>query len=88
METEPQIPTVQRQRSLTYLIIIGLFGLALGFTVSVLDPFTYNEKVRLLAPPDYKNTSLGLLTVMALVVALIVQPLVGQWSDRTDSRWG
>jgi MFS family permease len=86
--TEPQTPTYRQQRSLRYLIIIGLFGLGLGFTISLLDPFTYNEKVRVLAPPGYKNTTLGLITVMALVVALIVQPWVGQWSDRTHSRWG
>jgi MFS family permease len=53
-----------------------------------LDPFTYNEKVRVLAPAGYKNTTLGLITVIALVVALLVQPWVGQWSDRTGGRWG
>ena len=31
---------------------------------------------------------LGAITIIALVVALLVQPLVGQWSDRTRSRWG
>ena len=56
--------------------------------VSSLDPFLYNEKVRLLAPPALKNTALGFITIMALLMALTVQPLVGQWSDRTRSRWG
>ena len=68
--------------------MIGLFGLGLGFIISILDPFLFSEKVRLLAPPGLKNTVLGLLTILMLVVALVVQPLVGWLSDRTRSRWG
>jgi MFS family permease len=75
-------------RSIPFLIFIGLFGLGLGFLISILDPFTYNEKVRLLAPPALKNSALSLITIMALIVALLVQPVIGQWSDRTRSRWG
>ncbi len=69
-------------------MVIGLFGVAIAFTVSTLDPFIYNEKVRLLAPAGFKNTTLGFITIMALIVALAAQPIVGQWSDRTESHWG
>jgi MFS family permease len=31
---------------------------------------------------------LGFITIMALLVALLIQPLIGQWSDQTNSRWG
>ncbi len=62
--------------------------MGLGFGISILDPFIFNEKVRLLAPAGLRNTALGGITIMALLVALLVQPLVGQWSDRTRSRWG
>ncbi len=65
-----------------------MFGVALGFNASTLDPFIYTEKVRLLAPSALKNTTLGLITILALLLALAVQPLVGQWSDHTRSRWG
>jgi MFS family permease len=54
----------------------------------MLDPFIYNEKVRLLAPAGLRNTTLSFITIMALLVALVAQPLIGQWSDRTRSRWG
>jgi MFS family permease len=54
----------------------------------MLDPFIYNEKVRVLAPAGFKNSALGILTIMALLVALLAQPLIGQWSDRTRNRWG
>lgn len=67
---------------------MGLFGLGLGFTINILDPFIYTEKIRLLAPPALKNTVLGFITIMSLLVALLVQPLIGRWSDRTCSRWG
>ena len=35
-----------------------------------------------------KNTMLGLLTFTGLVLAMIVQPIAGAWSDRTTSRFG
>jgi len=68
--------------------VVGLFGLGLGFTIGILDPFLYTEKVRTLAPPAFKNTVLGLLTILTLLVALVWQPVVGRLSDRTHSPWG
>jgi MFS family permease len=65
-----------------------MFGLAIGFGISMLDPFIYTEKIRLLAPPGFKNTALGLVTIITLLVALLAQPLMGRRSDQTRSRWG
>jgi MFS family permease len=76
------------KRSISFLIGIGLFGLGLASILSILDPFIYTEKVRLLAPPTLKNTTLSFITITTLLVALVVQPLVGRWSDRARSRWG
>lgn len=76
------------KRSLPFIVIIALFGLGLGFIVSSLDPIIYTEKVRQIAPPGLKNTALSFITIMALLVALVAQPLIGHWSDRTESRWG
>ncbi len=81
------VPTSQT-RSLPFLIGLGLFGLGLTATLNILDPFIYTEKVRLLAPPALKNSTLSLITITTLVVAFFVQPLVGQWSDRSRTRWG
>jgi len=39
-------------------------------------------------PEALKNTTLGLLTFLGLVVAMIIQPLSGAVSDRMSSRWG
>lgn len=46
--------------------------------------------LRLLAyvPETQKNTYLGLLTFTGLIVAIIVQPMAGAFSDATNSRWG
>ncbi|MEE8443332.1 MAG: MFS transporter [Dehalococcoidia bacterium] len=40
------------------------------------------------APEDLKNTYLGLLTLVGLVVAMVMQPLAGHLSDLTLSPWG
>ncbi len=76
------------KRSIFFLIVIGLFGVGLSFLINTLDPILYTEKVRQIAPPHLKNTVLSGITITALLVALIVQPLVGHWSDRTHSPWG
>ena len=39
-------------------------------------------------PETLKNTYLGLMTFMGLVIAMIVQPISGSWSDHWQSRWG
>ncbi|MBL1138433.1 MAG: hypothetical protein HND46_24310, partial [Chloroflexi bacterium] len=67
-------------RSLPFLVGLGLFGLGLTAALNILDPFIYTEKVRLLAPPALKNSTLSLITITSLVVALFAQPLVGRWS--------
>ena len=40
------------------------------------------------APEELKNTYLGLLGLVGLLVAMAVQPLAGHVSDRTFSPWG
>ncbi len=97
MNQEPKIShdplpaTVQpssEKRSIPFLLVIGLFGVGLAFTISILDPYLYTQKIQLLAPPALKNTTLSFITIAALGVAFVIQPLVGQWSDHTRSRLG
>lgn len=76
------------KRSYSFLVGVCVLGLGLGFTLNILDPYLYSEKIRLLAPPALKNTLLSVITIAALAVAFFVQPLIGQWSDRTRTRWG
>ncbi len=39
-------------------------------------------------PETQKNTYLGLMTFMGLIIAMVVQPISGAASDRLRSRWG
>ena len=41
-----------------------------------------------IAGEDLKNTYLGLLGLVGLLVAMVVQPIAGNLSDRTSSPWG
>jgi len=39
-------------------------------------------------PETHKNTYLGLMTFVGLIIAMIIQPIAGLLSDRMKSRWG
>jgi Na+/melibiose symporter-like transporter len=39
-------------------------------------------------PETHKNTYLGLMTFVGLIIAMIIQPVAGLLSDRMKSRWG
>jgi MFS family permease len=41
-----------------------------------------------LVPASQKNTALAALEGLGLVVALVIQPAAGAWSDRLRTRWG
>ena len=44
--------------------------------------------VALYAPADWKNTALSAMSTAGLVIAMIIQPLAGLFSDRSTSRFG
>lgn len=69
------------------LAAVTLFSLALGVVSNTLEPAVLGHKVLELVP-EQKNTALGFTTFAGLVVAVLWQPIVGAWSDRTRSRWG
>jgi MFS family permease len=61
---------------------LTLFALAFGIGANTLEPALLGQRVLELAP-EHKNTALGLTTAAGLLVATLVQPLVGGLSDRT-----
>jgi len=69
------------------MVGVTALAFALGVSINVLEPAVLGHKILLFAP-DWKNTALGLATFAGLVVAALVQPIVGARSDRTRSRWG
>jgi MFS family permease len=66
---------------------LTLFALAFGIGANSLEPAVLGQRVLELAP-EHKNTALGLTTAAGLLVATLVQPVVGGFSDRTAGRLG
>ncbi len=69
------------------MFVISLLGFALTFSSNIQDPPLMTFKVRQLAP-DLPNTALGILGFVGLLVAMVVQPIVGVFSDRARTRLG
>ena len=78
---------LMKHLSLPRLLAITTFGFALTMLSNTLEPAVLGHKVLELAP-DRPNTALGFTTFAGLLVAMLVQPIVGVLSDRTRSRWG
>jgi MFS family permease len=69
-----------------FLINTYWFGLAMMWNslhVIILPAVLLNY-----VPETQKNTYLGLMTFVGLIIAMIVQPISGSLSDRWRSRWG
>lgn len=69
------------------LLVIVSLGFALTLSSNIQEPGLMTHKVLRLAP-DLPNTTMGTLGFIGLVVAMLVQPIVGVFSDRARSRWG
>ena len=74
--------------SLTFLGRISLFWLGLSTVWAGLNIVYLPDRVETLMGSAQKGTYLGILLSVGLVVAIVVQPLMGGLSDRTTSRWG
>lgn len=69
------------------MLVISLLGFALTFSSNIQDPPLMTFKVRQLAP-DLPNTVLGILGFIGLLVAMVVQPIIGVFSDRARTKLG
>jgi MFS family permease len=69
------------------MLVISLLGFGLTFSSNIQDPPLMTYKVRELAP-NLPNTTLGLLGFFGLLVAMVVQPIVGVFSDRAKTKMG
>ena len=74
-------------RRLDY-VKITIFGLAMTALWSSLHSIILPLRIADFVPAGRQATYLGLLTVTGLLLAIAVQPIVGEMSDRSDSRWG
>ncbi len=69
------------------LLVIVFLGFALTLSSNIQEPALMTHKVLRLAP-DLPNTALGFLGFAGLLVAMVVQPIVGVFSDRMRSPLG
>ncbi len=69
-------------------ILINIYWLGLNVASGTITPVLLPYLVALFVPPEQKNTYLGLVRVIGLAVAMLVQPMAGMFSDRSTLRWG
>ena len=65
-----------------------LYWVGLSFMWNGLHGIVLPAVIANIVPGNEKNTYLGLLTSIGLVIAVIIQPLSGALSDSWASRWG
>jgi MFS family permease len=73
--------------SIFRLIAVTIFGFAITMVSNTLEPALLGHKVLQLVP-EGRNMALGFTTFAGLIVAILVQPIIGVLSDRTRSRLG
>ena len=70
------------------LIVLNTYWLGLSFMWNSLHVIILPAVLLNFVPENLKNTYLGLLTFVGLVIAMLIQPVSGWLSDRWVSRWG
>ena len=76
-----------KRLSFARLLAISAFAFALTMLSNTLEPAVLGHKVLELVP-ERRNTALGFTTFAGLIVAVLWQPIIGVFSDRTRSPWG
>ncbi len=69
-------------------VAMNVYWFGLAFMWNALHPIVLPALLLRFVPEGLKNTYLGALTFVGLMLAMAIQPLAGAWSDRTRSRWG
>jgi MFS family permease len=78
---------VKRLRWYDFLFI-NVFWLGMNVRNTAVGSVFMPYLVALYAPPDWKNSALSAMSTAGLIIAMIVQPLAGLFSDRSTSRFG
>ncbi len=77
-----------KKLSLPQLLVLNAYWLGLSFMWNALHPIILPAVLLNYVPDEKKNTYLGLLTFLGLVIAMVVQPLSGAVSDGWKSHFG
>jgi MFS family permease len=79
---------MKKLTSLQEMLVLNIYWIGLSFKWNALHPIILPALLLNYVPATQKNTYLGLLTFIGLILATIVQPLAGAISDGWVSRWG
>jgi Na+/melibiose symporter-like transporter len=77
-----------KKLTLPQLLTLNAYWVGISFMWNSLHPIILPAILLNFVPDAKKNTYLGLLTFVGLVIAMLVQPLAGALSDNWHSRWG
>ena len=67
---------------------LNVYWFALSFLWNSMGPILLPVVVALLVPQAQKGSALGLISAIGLIVAVVVQPAAGAWTDNHGTRWG
>lgn len=74
--------------SLMKLTTLNMYWYGLSFLWNTIHPLVLPAILLKFVPETNKNTYLGLLTFLGLILAMLVQPIAGARSDQSTFRWG
>lgn len=77
-----------KKLSLLQLLVLNVYWVGLSFMWNSIHPILLPAVLLNYVPDAKKNTYLGLLTFVGLMIAMIVQPVSGTISDGWQSRFG
>lgn len=77
-----------KKLNLPQLLKLNAYWVGLSFMWNALHPIILPAVLLNFVPDAKKNTYLGVLTFVGLVIAMLVQPLSGALSDNWHSHWG
>ena len=79
---------MKKVSSIRRMVVLNTYWIGLSFKWNALHPIILPAIMLNYAPEALKNTYLGTLTFIGLMVAAILQPVAGAVSDGWHSRWG
>ena len=68
--------------------MITSFAFSIGMVSNTLEPAVIGQRAIDLVPSNARNTAIGITTFVGLILAVLVQPIIGALSDRMGGRWG
>ena len=77
-----------KKQTISQLLVLNAYWVGLSFMWNSLHPIILPAVLLNYVPDAKKNTYLGLLTFLGLILAMVIQPISGALSDGWKSRFG